>query len=117
MSGEAGRALATIDAAIESAERNGARFQLSELLRMRAEVLDQGRRRDNDEIELALRAAIESARSQGALMSELRAVTRLATHFAEKGRRLEASELLQPYAEFIRTNPGSSDTRAAAELL
>jgi tetratricopeptide (TPR) repeat protein len=117
MSGEAGRALATIDAAIESAERNGARFQLSELLRMRAEVLDQGRRRDNDEIELALRAAIKSAHGQGALMSELRAVTCLATHFAEKGRRLEASELLQPYAEFIRTNPGSSDTRAAAELL
>ena len=117
MTGEAGRALATIDAAIESAERNGARFQFSELLRMRAEILDRGGRRNYGEVELALRAAIKSARSQGALMPELRAVTRLARHLAEKGRQPEASELLQPYAEFIRATPRNSDTEAAAELL
>ena len=114
---EAGKALATIGAAIESAERNGARFQLSELLRMRADVLARGRYSDSDEVERTFRAAIESARSQGALMPELRAATSLAGYLAETERRSEARELLRSYSDFIRTTPGCTDIDAAAELL
>jgi predicted ATPase len=117
MAGEPGKALTTIGAAIESAERNGARFQLSELLRMRADVLARGRDGDSDEVERTFRTAIESARSQGALMPELRAATSLAEHFAATERRTEARELLRSYSDFIRTTPRCADIDAAAELL
>jgi predicted ATPase len=117
MAGEPERALAIISAAIESAEANGARFQLPELLRMRAELLNQDPDRDDSTIKEALRAAIDSARSQGAIMAELRASISLAKHFAAKGRWAEASALLQPHAEFIRATPGYVDTEAAAELI
>jgi predicted ATPase len=114
---EGGKALAMIGAAIESAGRNGARFQLSELLRMRADVLTRGRYADPDEVERTFRAAIESARNQGAVMPELRAATRLAGYFAETERLAEARELLRSYSDFIRTTPGCTDIDAAAELL
>ena len=117
MAQEAGKALATIGAAIESAEQNGARFQLSELLRMRAGVLARDRYSDSNEVERTFRTAIESARSQGALMPELRAATSLAGYLAETERRSEARELLRSYSDFIRTTPGCTDIDAAAELL
>jgi predicted ATPase len=117
MAREAGKALATIGAAIKSAEQNGARFQLSELLRMRAEVLARGQHGDPDEVERTFRTAIESARSQGALMPELRAAASLAGYLAETARRAEARELLRSYSDFIRTTPGCTDIDAAAELL
>jgi hypothetical protein len=114
---EGGKALAMIGAAIGSAERNGARFQLSELLRMRADVLARGRYGDADEVERTFRAAIESAQRQGAVMPELRAATSLAGYLGEKERRTEARKLLRSYEDFVRTTPGCADIDAAAELL
>jgi hypothetical protein len=114
---EGGKALAMIGAAIGSAERNGARFQLSELLRMRADVLARGQYAGSDEVERTFRTAIESARDQGAVMPELRAATSLAGYLSERERLAEAHEVLRSYKDLIRTTPGCTDIDAAAELL
>ena len=84
---------------------------------MRAGVLARDRYSDSSEAERTFRTAIESARSQGALMPELRAATSLAGYLAETERRSEARELLRSYSDFIRTTPGCTDIDAAAELL
>ena len=115
--GDVGRALAVIDQAVDSAGRSGARFQMSELMRMRAEVLLRSGDCDPFEVERILRAAIASAREQGAVMAQLRAAISLAGHLAGRGRKPDARALLHPYCDFITTVRESHEASVAAELL
>jgi predicted ATPase len=115
--GESRRALAQIDDALASARRNGARFQFSELLRLKAEIVVQMSGADGAEIEALLRSAIRSANRQGAAMPELRAATALARRLSDWKRHSEARDLLRPYSGLIAQARDSLDARAAADLL
>ena len=116
-SGDPKRALAAVDEALGSARRNGAHFQLSEMLRVKAEVTSRSKGSDGAQIETLFRTAVETARGQGALVPELRAATSYARYLAERKRRTEAADLLLPYAGLISDVKGSVDAKAAAELV
>jgi predicted ATPase len=116
-SGDPKRALAAVDEALGSARRNGAHFQLSEMLRVKAEVTSQVRGSDEAQIETLFRTAVETARGQGALLPELRAATGYARYLTERRRRTEATDLLLPYAGLILDVGGSVEAKAAAEFV
>ena len=114
--GDRKRAIEVIDQAIAKARTSGSHFQFSELLRLKAEIKAQAKDCDRAQVEALFRSAIDSARSQGAVIPELRAATSLARHFAARRRGAEARDLLAPYAGFVVPLQDSVDARMAAEL-
>jgi predicted ATPase len=80
--------------AIADSEKSGERWCLAELWRVRGEVFLQGARRDPDEAARCFERALAQARSQGARLWELRAMTGLARLLADRGERPEAVERL-----------------------
>jgi DNA-binding SARP family transcriptional activator/predicted ATPase len=114
--GQERRALALLDEAIGSAMQNGAHFLLSELMRIKAEVLCQAKDRDVREIEALLRSATDIAHKQNAPLPALRSATSLARLLWQHGRRAEAQEALAPYASLTAKLAGTRDAVSAMEL-
>jgi predicted ATPase/DNA-binding winged helix-turn-helix (wHTH) protein len=116
--GDTSEALATIGTAIERAERNEEGWCLSDLLRIRGELLlQEGAAGAPAAAEGLFGRAIEIARMQSALSWELRAATSLARLRRDQGRAREARESLAPvYARFTE-GFGTDDLQEAKRLL
>jgi predicted ATPase/DNA-binding winged helix-turn-helix (wHTH) protein len=84
-SGQLAEALSTIGDAIAQATSTGARFELPELLRIKAQIL--AARHDRKLAINSLREALTVAREQSALALELRAAMALARLLSEGGER------------------------------
>lgn len=111
-------ALATVNQALDKADRGGERYHLAELLRLKGEIFlaesDQGR---GVAIEECFHAAIEVAREQGALLLELRAALSLARWRMRQDRPEDAGKILAPvYGRFIE-GFDAADLRAAKAFL
>ncbi|WP_037493730.1 ATP-binding protein [Sphingomonas sp. PAMC 26605] len=101
-----------IDATIVRCVANGERYAMTELLRVKAEIV---RRVDNDfaASEAILTEAVHVARQQGAKAWELRAVLDLADLQQMSGRRDQARELVEVvYADFPVTDHNPDIERA-----
>jgi DNA-binding SARP family transcriptional activator/predicted ATPase len=109
-------ALHVLDQAIGSAMQNGTHFLLSEIVRIKGEVLAQAKDRDAQEIESLLRRAVDIAAEQNAPLPALRAATGLARFLAGQRRRAEARVVLESHATLIATLAGTRDAASAAEL-
>jgi predicted ATPase len=108
--------LATIEGAIVEAERRGGTFDLPELLRIKG-VLRASRSPSDEAVDVALSAAIELARRQGALAWELRATTALTREALKRGGPPDAlQDLSAIYAKFTE-GMGTPDLQAARSLL
>jgi DNA-binding SARP family transcriptional activator/predicted ATPase/class 3 adenylate cyclase len=114
--GERDRGLGLLEEAIGSANRNGTHFQLSELVRARAEILLHSRVHSAEEIEALFRNAIHIAEKQNAKMPALRSATAMARYLTGRRRKKDAARILAPYSSLIASIRGSHDAAAAAEL-
>jgi predicted ATPase len=116
--GQSGDGLATIDERIVHSEHTEERWWMTDLLRIRGEILLlQGA---NDAAAVAedhFRQALDWARRQGALSWELRAATSLARLFRTQGRSGDALALLQPIYDRFTEGFGTADLKAAKNLL
>jgi predicted ATPase len=109
-------ALQIVDQAIGSAMQNGSHFLLSEILRIKGEVLAQMKDRNSMEIESLLRSAVHTAAGQNASLPALRAATSLARFLSRQQRRAEAHAVLEPHATLIANLAGTQDAALAAEF-
>jgi predicted ATPase len=114
--GQTERALGLLDQARASAMQNGAHFLLSEVLRIKAEVLAQSKDCGTEEVEALFRSAVEIATRQNAQLPALRAATGWARFLSRRRRRAQARTLLEPYAHLIASLVGSRDAASAAEF-
>jgi len=119
--GGAGRfteALAILDEALVSSQRDDQRWCLAELHRVKGELLLQ--RSDGDVISTAedcLVAALEVARRQGSLLYELRAALSLARLRITQKRQTHALTVLAPVYDRFTEGLETADLRAAGALL
>ena len=116
--GRIGEAFGAIDEALARCERNEDRWCLSELLRVKGELLlQQGAPEAAVKAEDQFRQALDWARRQGALSWELRAATSLAGLLHDQGGSADAEALLRPvYARFTE-GFDTADLTAARALL
>ena len=109
-------ALRVLDQAIGSAMQNGTHFLLSEIVRIKGEVLAQAKDRNATEIESLLRSAVDIATEQNAPLPALRAATGLARFLTDQRRRPEARAVLEPHSALIASLAGTRDAVSAAEV-
>lgn len=109
-------ALAVIEEVEQIAAETHQRFYVSELQRLRAEVL---RARDprGPRIESAYRRAVATAREQGAKALELRAATGLARWLADSGRNADAVSALEPVHAALQASFPGRELDEAQQLL
>jgi predicted ATPase/DNA-binding SARP family transcriptional activator len=116
--GQVAQALATIDEALGKSERDGERWWIAELFRIKAElVLLAGGPSVGPAVEEQFHLALDWARRQGALSMELRCATGLARFWHQTDRTEAARELLTPLYGRFTEGFGTADLRAAKALL
>jgi predicted ATPase len=116
--GQVAPALATIDEALTKSERDEERWWISELVRIKAEVLRlAGGPGAASAAEEQFQQALAWAREQGALSLELRCAIGLARLWHAQGRTGEARELLAPVYGRFTEGFDTADLQAAKTLL
>ncbi|WP_258234433.1 AAA family ATPase [Cupriavidus pinatubonensis] len=109
--------LAEIERALAIVNQRGGRFQLSEILRLKAELLATGDFAQQDEILAILLEAIAIAQRQGASLPALRAALSLARQLAATGDMRNAYAVLQPACDSIMEGGNLADIGTARRLL
>jgi TOMM system kinase/cyclase fusion protein len=113
--GRTAEALAALSESADMVDAGQTLFQ-AELHRLRGELLaDQGA--EVSEVEDQLACALGVARQQGARSLELRAAASLARHWAARGRKAEAREVLEPVCSGFTEGLEMPDLVEARELL
>ncbi|MEM5436727.1 hypothetical protein [Paraburkholderia diazotrophica] len=118
--GRAGReeeGLVEIDRALAAVDEHGGRLQLSEMLRLKGELLAAQRSARCEEGLALIREAVVVAQRQGACFPGLRAAISLARQLASTGDFHSACAVLQPACEAISEGSGLTDARVARALL
>jgi predicted ATPase len=116
--GQIADGLAVIDEAIERCERTEEYWVMSELLRIKGELLRvQGAPGAAAAAEDHFRQALDWARRQGALSWELRAATSLARLWRDQDRPADAMALLQPVYDRFTEGFDTVDLQAAKALI
>lgn len=115
--GQFEEALLTINGAIARATNNGAAFDLTELLRIKAQVLAAMPRHDRASAMDCLNEALAVAREQSALALELRSATALARLLSESGQRNEPRQTLALVYDRFTEGFETADLRIARRLI
>jgi len=116
--GQVSQAVVAIDEALEHSERNEERWCLTELLRIKGELLlMEGLQHTAGTTEDLLLKALDWARRQGALSWELRAATTLARVWRDEGRTDDARELLAPVYSRFTEGFETTDLKTAKALV
>jgi DNA-binding winged helix-turn-helix (wHTH) protein len=115
--GQFDEALVTVNGAIGQATSLGATFHITELLRLKAEVLAAAPQKDVAAALDCLRQSLRFARDQSALAHELRSATTLARLLSEGGQREEAKSILAPVYDRFTEEFETPDLRDARALL
>jgi predicted ATPase len=116
--GEIAQGLAVMDDTLERAARNEERWCISELMRIKGDLLLRGNASNAGPMaEELFRQALDCASGQGALSWELRCATSLARLMHEQRRTREAKELLTPIYGRFTEGFDTADLKAAKALL
>jgi tetratricopeptide (TPR) repeat protein len=110
-------AIATVDRALVRAESSREHWCLAELIRIKGEVLLQQRAENEALAEDRFRAAIEFARTQGAIFWELRAALSAARLRVSRKNRAGAAQILEPVYSRFSEGFDTPDMLAARQLL
>jgi predicted ATPase/DNA-binding winged helix-turn-helix (wHTH) protein len=106
-----------IEDGLRAVAANGNVIYMSELLRIKGNLLLAKPPADVDQAALYLRQSLEHTRQQGARLWELRTATDLAKLMAAQGRREDARLLLEPVFKWFGDGPATDDRTAAERLL
>ena len=109
--------LVEIDAALDYAEKSESLWCMPELLRIKGELLAARGGTEADAAEAWFTRSRELANVQGALSWELRAAMSLARFWRDRGRSVEAHELLGGVYRRFTEGFGTADLQAAQRLL
>jgi predicted ATPase/DNA-binding winged helix-turn-helix (wHTH) protein len=116
--GQVAEGLQTIDDALAQCERTDERWNISELLRVKGEILLlKGAPEASAAAEDHYRQGLDWARRQGALSWELRVATSLARLLREQNRCAEAIALLVPIYNRFTEGFETDDLKAAKALI
>ena len=116
--GRLSEARVTIEEAIERSSRDGERWYLPELFRIKGELLiKEASAQPVSSAKNCFVDAIDLAREQGALFWELRASLGLAQLLCNKGHPAEGLELLQPVYRRFTEGFETADLKAAKAFL
>jgi predicted ATPase len=116
--GEVKEGLAIVDDALTRCKMRDEGWYLSELLRIRGELILKGGKFESvAESEQEYLLALDCARHQGALFWELRTATSLARLWRDQGRSAEAAALLQGVYNRFTEGFATADLKAATALL
>ena len=116
---DAGRvtdALALVDQALNTGEGPASGLYVPEIHRLRGMFL-KSLGSPAEEVERALRTALQIAEEQGALLLKLRAATSLARLWRDQGKRDEARDLLAPVYGWFTEGFDTLDLKEAKVLL
>jgi predicted ATPase len=113
--GQLEEALLTIDGAIARAKNSGAELDLSELLRLKSQIL--AARHDRESAMNCLTEALAVARAQSALAWELRSTMALARMLSEGGQRDQARHTLALVYDRFTEGFETADLKRARALL
>jgi tetratricopeptide (TPR) repeat protein len=113
--GQFEEALFTVDGAIARAKNSGAESNLSELLRIKSQIL--AARHDRESAMNCLTEALAVARAQSALAWELRSTMVLARLLSEDGQRDQARHTLALVYDRFTEGFGTADLKAARALV
>ena len=109
-------AMAMVREGLDAVEATGERWYEAELYRLRG-TLAQGTSLDDGLLENDLRTARRIAAEQEAKLLELRATVSLARLWGERGRRVEARDLLAPVYGWFTEGLDTADLKEAKTLL
>jgi predicted ATPase len=109
-------ALALVDQAVNTGEGPGSGLYVPEIHRLRGVFL-RSLGSPAEEIESALRTALELAEEQGAFLLKLRAATSLALLWRDQGKPQQGRELLAPVYGWFTEGFDTLDLREAKALL
>jgi predicted ATPase/DNA-binding winged helix-turn-helix (wHTH) protein len=115
--GRCAEAVALIDGTIDAIRSDGPLSLLSELLRVKGQVLLSMPQPDAAAAEALFLQSLDESRRQQARSWELRTATDLAALLAARGRRDEARALLQPVLGAFAEGLDTADLQAAGRLL
>ena len=116
--GQTDDGLAEVDKAIARCERTEGRWLISELLRIKGELLLlQGGSKAAAAAEDHFRRALDWASRQGALSWELRAATSRARLLRDRGHSADALALLQPVYDRFTEGFETADLKTAQTLM
>jgi predicted ATPase len=115
--GQVESGLATVEEALADSERIGLRWFLSELGRLRGEILLMLPRPRTDAAEAAFTRALDIARAQAARSYELRAALGLAKLYEITGRERLIRDLLSQVSSTFRPDPDFVELEQARRLL
>jgi predicted ATPase len=115
--GQMADGLAAVEQALAWAESTGERWAISEVLRLKGELLLLQGAKGAAAAEDHFRQALDWARRQGALSWELRAATSLARLLRDQGCSAESRALLQPVYDRFTEGFDTTDLKAAKALL
>ena len=115
--GQNAEGLVAIEEAIARSERTEEHWPMSELVRVKGELLLLQGAPGAAAAENHFRQALDWARQQGALSWELRAATSLARLLHHQGRPADAIACLQPVYDRFTEGFGTADLIAAKRLL
>lgn len=107
----------TIDDSIEAAEKSGWNCSLSELERIRGEIMLSFDKRRETEAEKSFGKALDIAKTQHAKGWELRAAASYARLMKMQGRSDEARDLLKPSYDWFTEGFDTKDLKEAKALL
>jgi predicted ATPase len=109
-------ALALVDQAVNTGEGRGSGLYVPEIHRLRGVFL-RSLGSPAEEIESALRTALQIAEEQGAFLLKLRAATSLARLWRDQGKVQQARELLAPVYGWFTEGFDTRDLKDAKALL
>jgi tetratricopeptide (TPR) repeat protein len=109
--------LAVIAAIEATIQQSDIRLRLTELFRIKGELLNLRESAESSEPELCFREAIEIARKQGAKWFEMRATTSLARLLDKQDRRDEARTMLAEIYHWFTEGFDTTDLKDAKALL
>jgi len=104
--GQSGKALTTVDLALQCANSNGEQWHNADLFRLKAQLLLHMKPGKTGDAESAFHHALKIARKQGCKARELQAATELGRLWQSQGKQLDARHLIAPVYDWF---PNSSN--------
>ena len=94
--GQTGKALATVDLALQRANANGEKWHNADLFRLKAQILLRMNTGNTCEAETTFQTALNIAKEQGCKARELQISTELGRLWQSQGKQREAHDLVVP---------------------